>query len=145
MSLSNQDVDEKELPFGIQLPEIPKIQVEIPKEEDVASAPGPKVYVRDDGTVDWDGALQDRAALRKFGTAVWARINGQEPTALDDGDEGEDDARGSWKNETGHHQDEVTAKIQDTPEIIQARAELSRLSDELRRKEESHIALLASG
>ena len=48
---------------------------------------GPQLYVRDDGTVDWEGALQDRAALRKFGGAVWARINGQTPDDLGDDDE----------------------------------------------------------
>ena len=26
----------------------------------------PFLYVRDDGTVDWDGALQDRSALKKI-------------------------------------------------------------------------------
>ena len=31
---------------------------------------GPKLYIRDDGTVDWEGALQDRAALKKFGGSV---------------------------------------------------------------------------
>ena len=39
----------------------------------------PSLYVREDGTVDWDGALQDREALKKFGSAVWSRINGQDP------------------------------------------------------------------
>jgi hypothetical protein len=39
----------------------------------------PSLYVREDGTIDWDGALQDREALKKFGSAVWSRINGQEP------------------------------------------------------------------
>merc|ERR1712176_300141 len=65
--------DDYDFPFkGLKLPEIPEIRVELPKYD--PSSPGPKVYVRDDGTVDWDGALQDRAALQKFGTAVWARI-----------------------------------------------------------------------
>ena len=49
-----------------------------------SSSAGPKLYVRDDGTVDWEGALQDRAALRKFGGAVWARINGQTPDEIGD-------------------------------------------------------------
>ena len=46
-------------PFAIhlpELPEMPEIRVEIPKEvEDGSNNSGPKLYVRDDGTVDWDG------------------------------------------------------------------------------------------
>ena len=141
---SNLDVKSHELPFGIQLPEIPEIRVEIPKEEESVSAPGPKVYVRDDGTLDWDGALQDRAALQKFGSAVWQRINGQEPTSLD-----EKDKEGADKNksqQSGHgHEDEVTAKIQDTPQIRLVRAQLAVISEELKEKQESHAKLLASG
>ena len=138
---SNLDVESHELPFGIQLPEIPEIRVEIPKEEDAASAPGPKVYVRDDGTLDWDGALQDRAALRKFGTAVWARINGQEPTSLDQENE-EDDNKPAGSHQ---HDDEVTAKIQDTPEIRLKRAQLAITSEQLRDQQEIHSKLLSSG
>ena len=138
---SNLDVESHELPFGIQLPEIPEIRVEIPKEEDAASAPGPKVYVRDDGTLDWDGALQDRAALRKFGTAVWARINGQEPTSLDQENEEDDDKPA----ESHQHDDEVTAKIQDTPEIRLKRAQLAITSEQLREQQETHSKLLSSG
>ena len=138
---SNLDVESHELPFGIQLPEIPEIRVEIPKEEDAASAPGPKVYVRDDGTLDWDGALQDRAALRKFGTAVWARINGQEPTSLDQENEEDDDKPA----ESHQHDDEVTAKIQDTPEIRRKRAQLAIISEQLREQQEIHSKLLSSG
>ena len=47
-----------------------------------SSAAGPYLYIRDDGTIDWDGALQDRAALKQFGTSVWARINGQDPESI---------------------------------------------------------------
>ena len=142
---SNLDVKSHELPFGIQLPEIPEIRVEIPKEEESVSAPGPKVYVRDDGTLDWDGALQDRAALQKFGSAVWQRINGQEPTSLDEKDKEGGDKNKGQRGGHGHGGDEVTAKIQDTPQIRLVRSQLAVISQELQEKQESHAKLLASG
>ena len=109
-------------------------------------ASGPKLYVRDDGTVDWEGALQDRAALRKFGGAVWARINGQTPDDL--GEETNDPSKGDGETVEGDaHQSKpaVTAKIEDTPSIQDARKELNRLEDELKEKEKAHTALVESG
>ena len=103
---------------------------------------GPQLYVRDDGTVDWEGALQDRAALRKFGGAVWARINGQTPDDLgDDDDENKNIAGGAH----GESKPAVTAKIVDTPAIQEARKALVELKDELKQKEKAHTALVASG
>lgn len=141
-----------ELPFTIALPEL---RVEIPKEKDDPSAPGPKLYVRDDGTVDWDGALQDREALRKFGTAVWARINGRDPESIDD--DGSDDmgrsaaasavsASSSNGHGSGSRSDPkvVTARIEETPEIQEARAELNELTARLASMEKDHVALLSS-
>ena len=78
-SHANEVSEEKTSTFSIPIPEII-----LPKEEDDPSAVGPKLYVRDDGTVDWDGALQDRSALQNFGTAVWARINGLNPEFVDE-------------------------------------------------------------
>ena len=103
-------------------------------EEEEPKVSGPKLYVRDDGTVDWDGALQDQAALRKFGTAVWARINGREPESLEE--EQQQHAEPPAK--------EVTAKIVETPQIIQARERLADLKKELKEQESSHLALLNS-
>jgi hypothetical protein len=103
---------------------------------------GPKLYVRDDGTVDWEGALQDRAALRKFGGAVWARINGQTPDDL--GEETDDET--ASKGEVAHQtKPAVTAKIEDTPAIQEAREKLAGLQKELKEKEKAHTALVESG
>ena len=123
--------------FGLKIPEL---SVAIPKEEDSSSAPGPKLYVRDDGTVDWEGALQDRAALRQFGSAVWARINGENPASLDDEAE-----EGSKEGLPTDESAKVTARIEDTPEIRKARAELNRLQRLYESQEVSHTALLNSG
>lgn len=98
----------------------------------------PDLYVRDDGTIDWDGALQDRAALKKFGTSVWARINGQ------DADDIDEDSIGDGNNSHGHGEKKVTAKIRDTPEIIEKRAKLRAAEEELREMEKQNTALLNS-
>lgn len=122
--------------FGFRLPEI---RVELPKEESLdPMSPGPKLYVRDDGTVDWDGALQDREALAKFGTAVWARINGRDPETLDE-------EASSGAAVEGHGQGKsVTAKIEETAEIQAAKAKLDGLNQELSFMERQHINLLNS-
>jgi len=110
---------------------------------------GPKLYVRDDGTVDWEGALQDRAALKKFGGAVWARINGQTPDDI--GEEAADEVSSKGENENvnggGAHQSKpaVTAKIDDTPAIQNARKKLVQLKSDLKEKEKAHTALVVSG
>ena len=112
--------------FGIQMPEMPDLSIEVPIEENSTST-GPKLYVRDDGTVDWDGALQDRAALKKFGSAVWARINGQNADDISEDDDDDEKSGGH-----GHEKPAVTVKIEDTPEIVKARAELNSLKAQLR-------------
>lgn len=140
---SDAETDSGDGSFNFELPEI---RVGIPKEEDSAGVSGPKLYVRDDGTVDWEGALQDRAALRKFGGAVWARINGQTPDDLPDEDEdGDDKNRGNAFANSHREKSAVTAKIQDTPEILAARKELNELEEELKKQTKSHNDLLASG
>jgi hypothetical protein len=127
----------------LKLPEIPDLNA-------TAFAAGPKLYVRDDGTVDWEGALQDRAALRKFGGAVWARINGQTPDEFDDDDDGEGDGDVNQKQKSvagpGHGEKEkVTVKIEETAAIQSARSELERLQAEYKEKQKAHTALLSSG
>jgi len=109
---------------------------------------GPKLYVRDDGTVDWEGALQDRAALTKFGVAVWARINGQTPDDI--GEETADETSSKGENENvgggvGQTNPAITAKIEDTPAIQEARKKLARLENKLKEKEKAHTALVESG
>ncbi|CAN0153217.1 unnamed protein product, partial [Hapterophycus canaliculatus] len=41
--------------------------------------PGFDLFVRDDGTVDWDGAIQSGREVARFGQELWDRINGQNP------------------------------------------------------------------
>lgn len=137
----NLGLPEEEEAFKIQLPEMPELSIDIPKQENASLASGPKLYVRDDGTVDWDGALQDREALKKFGGAVWARINGQNADDLDD----EDGSVGSTGGHVATEKPVVTAKIEDTPAIRQARDELNRLQKELADMQRAHTALLSSG
>jgi len=122
--------DEDSVRFELSLPEL---RVEIPREVDELNASGPKLYVRDDGTVDWDGALQDQAALRNFGSAVWARINGREPDSISG-------------NETSTHEKKpaVVAQIAETKEIQQAREKKVHLEAELAKLEVKHTALLNS-
>ena len=95
-----------------------------------------EVYVREDGTVDWDGALQDRAALKQFGSAVWARINGMDPLNLSEDDDIDVQQHAS--------DDKVTAKIIETDAIKYMKAELDSLTAELSTMEKDHKALLIS-
>lgn len=97
----------------------------------------PRLYVRDDGLADWDGALQDRAAMRAFGRAVWARINGVDPDSVSE--EGEDEIE-------KHHGTKaaVTAKINDTEEICRQRDKLRILEAELKSMEREYTLLLKS-
>ncbi|CAM9183987.1 unnamed protein product, partial [Sphacelaria rigidula] len=37
------------------------------------------LFLRDDGTVDWDGAIQSGREVARFGQELWDRINGQNP------------------------------------------------------------------
>jgi hypothetical protein len=143
-------LEEGELEDGalLKFPEIPELKL---KPEDsmgdgnaTANSFGPKLYVRDDGTVDWEGALQDRAALRKFGGAVWARINGQTPDDLEEEEEG-DDASKAAAGFAHKEKSPVTAKIEETLAIKEARDELNKLQAQLKEMEKDHTALLASG
>ena len=98
----------------------------------------PSLYVREDGTIDWDGALQDREALKKFGGAVWSRINGQDPERSENG-EGHDLV-------SSHSQSKaVTAKIEETVAIREKRERLDVLVKELNEMEVEHTKLLNSG
>lgn len=105
------------------------------------------LYVREDGTVDWDGALQDREALKKFGSAVWSRINGQDPEAGGEEEEkdGEEVSEGGGGGDDFSHAPKVTAKIEETDAIREKRAMLEKLEDELDRMEVEHTKLLNSG
>lgn len=128
------DIDDDEMRFELNLPEL---RVELPREkDDMNSAAGPKLYVRDDGTVDWDGALQDQAALRKFGTAVWARINGREPEPTGTEPINGDASHGKAK--------EVIVQIAETTEIIEARHKLNDLRAQLSQLDVQHTGLLNS-
>lgn len=112
------------------------------REKDGKLMNDPNLYVRDDGTVDWDGALQDQAALRKFGTAVWARINGRDPDLAMEDETGDGTKA---KHQQSHAPAKVvTAQIEETPQIIQARERLNELKKELNKMEAEHMALLNS-
>jgi hypothetical protein len=137
----------------LKLPEIPELRMTPEDSSGDGTSFGPLLYVREDGTVDWEGALQDRAALRKFGGAVWARINGQTPDDLEkDEDEESKDADGPKKRNVAsgisHGTKEkaaVIAKIEETVAIQEARKELTKLEAQLREMEKAHTALIASG
>mmetsp|Transcript_6005 Transcript_6005/g.11362 ORF Transcript_6005/g.11362 Transcript_6005/m.11362 type:complete len:665 (-) Transcript_6005:1807-3801(-) len=101
----------------------------------------PDLYVREDGTIDWDGALQDRAALKKFGISVWARINGQDADDLDENSVKADDVHSSHG---GHGAKKVTVKIADTPEIRAEKEKLEALEAVLLEMEKNHYVLLNS-
>ncbi|KAL7470933.1 hypothetical protein ACHAXS_011215 [Conticribra weissflogii] len=104
----------------------------------------PSLYVREDGTIDWDGALQDREALKKFGSAVWSRINGQDPEVSSDG--GGDGEAGLVSSEDEFHTPvkAVTAKIVETDAIREKRDRLNVLKSELNTMETEHTKLLNS-
>jgi hypothetical protein len=144
----------EQLPFAVPLLQIPTLpplpRMEIPKEE-VEDALSPKLYVRDDGTVDWDGALTSAAALRKFGTAVWARINGRESDSVTPTHEtmsSTTTTTTTTTNTSGNSHSNaskaVTAKIVETPEIKDARMQLETLSQQLFEMEKDHYKLLNS-
>lgn len=103
----------------------------------------PSLYVRDDGTIDWDGALQDREALKKFGSAVWSRINGQDPENKAAAGDGE--GLLSSGDEIHALPKVVTAKIAETEAISMKRKQLEREKLELQRLEAENTRLLNSG
>ena len=113
----------------------------------LSSSAGPYVYVRDDGTVDWDGALQDRAALKKFGISVWARINGQDPETIDEDSVQDGGGTAESSSSSHHHHEEekkVTVKIPETDAIREKKLKLDMLQNELNEMEKKHTALLNS-
>jgi hypothetical protein len=106
----------------------------------------PSLYVREDGTIDWDGALQDREALKKFGSAVWSRINGQDPelsSDIENNEEGGSVVQGDDFH--SHGKKAVTAKIVETEAIRQKKEYLDELNSALRIMETEHTKLLNSG
>ena len=111
-------------------------------EETIKSGFDPSLYVREDGTIDWDGALQDREALKKFGSAVWSRINGQDPENSSDMDE---DGGGSIGGDDISNGKAVTATIVETEAIRQKKMYLDELRKELYSMEMEQTKLLTSG
>eukprot|EP00668_Euglena_longa_P017204 GGOE01021567.1.p1 GENE.GGOE01021567.1~~GGOE01021567.1.p1 ORF type:complete len:640 (-),score=149.32 GGOE01021567.1:278-2023(-) len=45
--------------------------------EEKKTSPRLQLFVREDGTVDWDGAIERGRELAVFGKEVWARLNGR--------------------------------------------------------------------
>lgn len=109
--------------------------VEETKKDDSVQAGDPMLYVRDDGTVDWEGALQDRAALKKFGISVWSRINGEDPETLD-----EENLGGGMS----HEKKPATAKIVETDAIREEKEKYDLIKEELRNMTVAHTKLLNS-
>jgi hypothetical protein len=107
--------------------------------DDVKGGFDPSLYVREDGTIDWDGALQEREALKKFGSAVWSRINGQDPESANDEEEG------AFGHDDFAHAKPVTAKIVETEAIREKKEYLDKLTMALREMEAEHTKLLNSG
>ena len=102
----------------------------------VMQAGDPMLYVRDDGTVDWEGALQDRAALKKFGISVWSRINGEDPETVDEETVG---------NTMSHEEKKpATAKIAETDAIREEKKKLNELETSLQQMASEHTKLLNS-
>jgi len=95
----------------------------------------PMLYVRDDGTVDWEGALQDRTALKKFGVSVWSRINGEDPETFDEDKLGDS---------TSHEKKPATAKIVETDAIREEKKKLDIVKNELDQIVSEHTKLLNS-
>lgn len=123
------------------LSDISEILVEnIPRLE-AGNVSGPMLYLRDDGTVDWDGALQDKEALQNFGAAVWARINGQDPTSLEENDDVDETETAA----TDAKKPTVVAKIEETEVIRELKTQLDQSQAELQAMETKHLALLNSG
>lgn len=108
--------------------------------ETVTTIGDPIMYVRADGTIDWDGALQNREALKKFGTSVWARINGQDPEMVDD-----EVVDAIEKGKVNEDEGKVTAKVVETDAIRSLKATLDDLEESLKDMETEYNALLNSG
>jgi len=144
--LGNDDNDDKiedidDIRSQLQTDDIPEGEKSTNGSSSADSSKGkatfdPSLYVREDGTVDWDGALQDREALKKFGSVVWSRINGQEPADNDDEAEVPSDSHAPSKA--------VTAKIAETDAIREKREQLDALVSELYEMEMEHRKLLNS-
>lgn len=106
----------------------------------------PKLHVRDDGTVEeqrWKSLLRSA----EYSTALWARINGRESVSVEDETVSASSASASA---TGHHaapktSKPVTAKIIETPQIIEARDKLDdTLSSQLVEMEKEHYKSINS-
>eukprot|EP00588_Corethron_pennatum_P012746 CAMPEP_0194269052 /NCGR_PEP_ID=MMETSP0169-20130528/3277_1 /TAXON_ID=218684 /ORGANISM="Corethron pennatum, Strain L29A3" /LENGTH=676 /DNA_ID=CAMNT_0039010557 /DNA_START=93 /DNA_END=2123 /DNA_ORIENTATION=- len=96
----------------------------------------PTIYVRDDGTIDWDGALNGAEALKTFGTTVWARINGRQGDDVDETNVGD--------KPSGEAEKAVTAKVQETETIREMKTDLEKLERDLKESEKRHSELLNS-
>lgn len=112
---------------------------DVNEEESSKFAAAPYLYIRDDGTIDWDGALQDRAALKQFGISVWARINGQDAESVD-----EESVDNMTIENSDHKENKVTVKIVETDVIREKRELMNRSKKELTDMESEHTALLNS-
>ena len=89
-----------------------------------------RVVVREDGTVDWDGALSTGKQAAKLGTELWIRLNGKE----------EEDALPSLQEIFG----QVTAKITKedaSPGVASRKAAVALQEEEVAKAEEKSEVL----
>ncbi len=109
----------------------------------------PKLHVRDDGTVEeqrWKSLLRSA----EYSTALWARINGRELDSVEDETVLSASSASASASATGHHaapktSKPVTAKIIETPQIIEARDKLDdTLSSQLVEMEKEHYKSINS-
>ncbi|CAM9176810.1 unnamed protein product [Scytosiphon promiscuus] len=81
------------------------------------------LFVRDDGTVDWDGAIQSGREVARFGQELWDRINGQNPE--------EDGALGGAGSHGGGEK-----TVKEIPEDCAVMLELRSIGAELESRQE---------
>ena len=102
------------------------------------------LYVRGDGTVDWEGALQGAKAATAFSRDLWLRINGVERhgSSHNSNDDDDDDEEEKSNNNDHHNHD----AMMNSSSLRQQRVRTSRFqkSTAIRRAREVRMRLLAS-
>ena len=112
--------------------ELDAIKTAAPKK--VKESLDPAVYLRSDGSVDWEGVLDGSEVAKKFGVDVWARINGREPN--------EDSSSSSADN---GHKPAAKASIRETPAMKELQEAAEAAEVDVKRLEKEYNDLLAAG
>ena len=111
-----------------------------PTTTEISDVLDPTVYLRSDGTVDWDGALEAREAAKKFGVAVWSRINGRDPNEPDGADPRDGTGQGGAVEKKA-----VVARVKETKELAAMRQGLERGEVEVAELEKEYNSVLNRG